>query len=109
MPKQTDTQAVTTTGVKPAASLTKAPEYGFTATARVSGGTPTATVQLRAWVENGAKEVLATFTLPVASGGKTGDLYDTAVIAATYDFFDWNVTAIGAGATLNLSLVGVGI
>ena len=109
MPKVTDTQTTTTTGVKALASLSKAPEYGFTATARVSGGTPTATVQLRGWVETGAKEVLATFTLPVASGAKTGDLYDSAVVAATYDNLDWNVTALGAGATLTLTAVGVGV
>jgi len=109
MPKQTDTQTTTTTGVKPAATLTKAPEYGFTATVRVAGGTATATVQLRAWVESGAKEVLASFTLPATATGKVGDLYDTAVVAATYDGFDWNVTALGSGATLTLTVVGVGI
>lgn len=104
-----DTQSVTTTGVKAPATLTKFPEFGGTASVLVAGGTATATVSLRAWNNTGAKEILATFTLPVASGSKTGDLFDSAVIAAQWENFDWNVTALGAGATLTLTLSGSGI
>lgn len=104
-----DTQSATTTGVKVAATLTKFPEFGATASVGVSGGTATATVQLRAWNDAGMKEVLATFTLPVSSGAKAGDLYDSAVIASQWENFDWNVSALGAGATLTLTLSGSGI
>lgn len=104
-----DTQAVTTAGVKAAATLTKFPEFGATASVLVAGGTPTATVQLRAWNNSNAKEILATFVLPVQSGAKAGDLFDSAVIAAQWENFDWNVTQLGAGATLTLTLSGSGI
>jgi len=104
-----DTQTQTTTGVKAAATLTKFPEFGATASVGVAGGTPTATVQLRAWNNSGFKEILATFVLPVGSGPKTGDLFDSAVIASQWENFDWNVTALGAGATVTLTLSGSGI
>lgn len=104
-----DTQVVTTTGVKPPAQLAKMPEFGCTAQVMVAGGGATATVALRAWNIDGAKETLATFVLPVASGTKQGDLYDTVVIAAQYEKFDWNVLALAAGASLTLALSGSGI
>lgn len=104
-----DTKTVTTVGVKTPFTLTKFPEFGATASVVVSGGTPTATVSLRAWNDTSAKEILATFTLPVASGSKSGDLFDSAVIAAQWESFDWNVTAIGSGASLILTLSGSGI
>lgn len=109
-----DTQSVGTTGTKPAATLTKWPEFGATAQVLVAGGTPTATVQLRAWNVSGAKEILKTFVLPVPAGtydadAKTGDLFDTLVVAAQYELFDWNVTALGSGATLTLTLSGSGL
>lgn len=104
-----DTQTQTTTGVKPPNSLTKWPEFGGTAQVAVSGGAATATVQLRAWNISGAKEILATFVLPVASGTKQGDLFDSVVVAAQWENWDWNVLAIGAGASLALTLSGSGI
>ena len=70
-----DTQVVTTTGVKAANSLTKFPEFGATASVLLSAGS--ATVQLRAWNNTGAKEILATFTLPVPSGAKVDGTPDT--------------------------------
>jgi hypothetical protein len=102
-----DTQDVTTTGVKAAATLTKFPEFGATASVGISTGS--ATVTLRAWNHTSYKEVLRTFTLPVASGAKTGDLFDSEVIASQWEFFDWNVTAISGGGTLKLTLSGSGI
>jgi len=102
-----DTQVVTTTGVKAANSLTKFPEFGATASVLLSAGS--ATVQLRAWNNTGAKEILATFTLPVPSGAKSGDMFDSAVIAAQWENFDWNVTAISGGGNLTLTLSGSGI
>jgi hypothetical protein len=102
-----DTQTQTTTGVKAANSLTKFPEFGATASVGLTAGT--ATVQLRAWNDSGYKEILATFTLPVASGAKAGDLFDSAVIASQWENFDWNVTAISGGGTLRLTLSGSGI
>lgn len=106
--KLTDTQTTTTAGTKAPATLTKWPEGG--ATAQVSLSTGTATVQLRAWV-NGttSKEILATFTLPVASGSKTGDLYDSLPVFTIWNNWDWNVVAISGGGTLTLGLVGVGV
>lgn len=104
-----DTQDVTTSGVKNPATLTKFPEFGGTASVAVAGGTATATVQLRAWNDPDAKEILVTFVLPVTGGAKAGDLFDSAVIAAQWEDFDWNVTALGAGATLTLTLSGSGI
>jgi hypothetical protein len=104
-----DTQQVTTTGVKAPATLTKFPEFGATASVLVAGGTATATVALRAWNISGAKEVLATFVLPVASGTKTGDLFDSLVVAAQWENWDWNVLALGSGATLTLALSGAGV
>lgn len=110
--KLTDTQDVTTTGAKNPATLTKFPEYGATFSAALqAGGTQTATVQLRAWNNNmsAQPEVLATFVLPVSGGLKNGDLFDSQPVYATYDDWDWNVIALGAGATLRLSCVGVGV
>lgn len=104
-----DTQTQTTTGVKAANSLSKFPEFGATAEVGVASGTPTLTVQLRAWNNSSFKEILATFVLPVTSGSKTGDLFDSAVISAQWENFDWNITAIGAGATATLTLSGSGI
>lgn len=109
-----DNQDVTTIGVKPMATIAKWPEFGATASVLVTGGTATATVQLRAWNVTGAKEVLKTFVLPVPDGtydgnAKSGDSFDTLVVAAKYQNADWNVTALGAGATLTLTLNGVGL
>ncbi len=102
-----DTQGVTTTGVKPAATLTKFPEFGATASVGITTGS--ATVQLRAWNNSSYKEILRTFVLPVASGAKAGDLFDSEVVAAQWENFDWNVTAIAGGGTLTLTLSGSGI
>lgn len=102
-----DTQDVTTIGVKAAATLTKFPELGATASVGLTTGT--ATVQLRAWNHSSYKEILATFVLPVASGSKAGDLFDSLVIASSWEFFDWNVAAISGGGTLKLMLSGVGV
>lgn len=110
--KLTDTQDVTTTGVKSPATLSKFPEFGGTFTAALqAGGTQTATVQLRAWNNNtsGTPEILATFVLPVVGGAKNGDLFDSFPVFSCWDDWDWNVTALGAGATLRLSAVGVGV
>jgi hypothetical protein len=104
-----DTQVVTTTGQKDPATLSKWPEFGGTASVKVSGGTPTATVQLRAWNISGAVEILAQFVLPVPSGAKTGDLFDSVVVASQWEDFDWNVISLGAGASLTLALSGSGI
>lgn len=109
--KLTDTRAETATGVYNPQTLTKFPEFGGTFGVEVSGGTPTATVQLRAW-KNAAdanKEILATFVLPVVGGAKDGDLFDSLPVFSTWDDFDWNVTALGAGATVRMSAVGVGV
>jgi hypothetical protein len=103
-----DTQTVNTSGVKPPATLGKFPEFGGTASVSVTAG-GTATVALRAWNISGAKETLATFVLPVASGTKQGDLFDTVVIAAQYEAFDWNVLALAGGASVTLALSGSGI
>ncbi len=102
-----DTQAVATTGVKAPASLAKFPEFGATASVGLTAGS--ATVQLRAWNNSSYKEILRTFTLPVASGAKTGDLFDSEVVAAQWENWDWNVTAISGGGTLTLTLSGSGI
>lgn len=102
-----DSQTVTTTGVKAAATLTKMPEFGSTASVGITAGT--CTVNLRAWNSSSYKEILASFVLPVASGSKAGDLFDSAVIASSWENFDWNVTAISGGGTLTLTLSGTGI
>lgn len=104
--KLTDTQVVTTTGVKNPATLLKFPEYGGTFTASIDAGS--AVVQVRGWVTSGAKEVLATFTLPVPSGTKAGDLFDSIPIFSTWDDWDWNVMSI-SGANLTLACAGVGV
>ena len=87
--------------------LTKAPEGGFTVTARIDVGA--CIVQVRGWADPLAKEVLGTFTLPVPSGPKAGDMYDTLPVFATYDDIDYNVTSISGGAALTISAVGVGV
>lgn len=102
-----DSQTVTTTGVKAPAMLTKFPEFGATASVGLTSGT--ATVQLRAWNSSSYKEILRTFTLPVASGAKAGDLFDSEVVAAQWENFDWNVSAMSGGGTLTLTLSGSGI
>jgi len=111
--KLTDTKTASATGVNDPATLTKWPEYGGTATVSMdAGGTQTATVQLRAWNTNAGtpqKEILATFVLPVSGGPKNGDLFDSLPIFSCWDDFDWNVTALGAGATVRMSFVGVGV
>lgn len=107
--KLTDTQTVTTTGVKAPATLTKFPEYGATVGVELTGG-GSCTVQFRAWA-NGSesnKEILATFVLPVVGGVKNGDTFDHLPIFSTWDNWDWNVTAIATG-TARLSVVGVGV
>lgn len=109
--KLTNVIVTTTTGVKDpntdgTPALAKYPEGGATLSARVSVG-GAAVVELLAWVESGAKEVVATYTLPVPSGDKAGDLYDTEPINSIFDDFEWNVVSITG--TLTLSLVGVGI
>lgn len=110
--KLTDTQDVTTTGVKNPATMTKFPDFGATfSVALQAGGTQTATVVLRAWNTSlsAQPEILATFVLPVVGGAKNGDLFDSLPIFSDWDDWDWNVTALGAGATLRLSAVGVGV
>lgn len=102
-----DTQGVTTTGVKAPATLSKFPEFGATASVGITTGS--ATVQLRAWNNSSYKEILRTFVLPVASGAKAGDLFDSEVVAAQWENWDWNVTAIAGGGTLTLTLSGSGI
>lgn len=102
-----DTQDVTTTGVKPPATLTKFPEFGATASVGLTTGT--ATVRLRAWNNSAYKEILRTFTLPVPSGVKSGDMFDSEVIASQWENFDWDVSAIAGGGTLKLTLSGSGI
>lgn len=101
-----DAQNVLTSGVKPAQSLTKFPEFGATASIGSTG--VSATVQFRAWNNSSFKEILATFVLPVPSGSKAGDMFDSAVIASQWENFDWNVVAI-SGGTLTLTLSGSGI
>ena len=58
-----------------------------------------------------AKEILATFTLPVPSGSKVGDVFDSLPVFSIWDNWDWNVTTLtGTGTpTLRLSCVGVGV
>lgn len=103
-----DSQTTTTAGVKAPASLAKWPEGGATGQVLLSAGA--ATVQLRAWVAGtAAKEVLATFVLPVADGEKLGDLYDSQPVYSMWDNWDWNVVSISGGGTLTLALVGVGV
>ena len=109
--KLTDTQTVSATGAVNPATMTKFPEGGATFSAIMeAGGTQTATVQLRAWNTSMAvKEVLWTAVLPVVGGSKNGDLFDSLPVFSVWDDWDWNVTALGAGATLRLSAVGVGV
>lgn len=97
---------VSTTGIKTPAVLTKYPEGGATFSARVTPG-GSATVRLRAWVESGAKETLATFVLPCTQPGKVGDLYDSLPVFSVWDGYDWSVDAISG--TVTLGTVGVGI
>jgi hypothetical protein len=100
-----------TTGVKDPQSITKAPEGQFTVTVYAPGATSgsPAVVQLRAWTNSSAKEVLATFTLPVPSGSKANDVYDTLPVYATYDDIDYNVTSVGAATSIVISVTGVGV
>lgn len=107
-----ESQSTTTTGAKPASSLTKFPEFGATAQLVLTAGS--AVVQFRTWNNVNAKEVLKTFVLPVPAGtypndAKTGDLYDTLVIAAQYENFDWFVSSITGGGTLTLTVSGTGL
>lgn len=105
-----DTQtSISTTGVKPPATLTKWPEGGATAQVGISGTSPTCTVQLRAWNNSAFKEILATFVLPVVGGAKNGDLFDSLPVFSIWENWDWNVTAIGGTPNLTLTLVGVGV
>jgi hypothetical protein len=106
--KLTDTKTgITATGVQAPNTLTKWPEFGATVTARLTAGT--CTVQLRAWNDSSAKEILATFVLPVPAGVKAGDLHDSLPVFSPWDNFDYNVTAISGGGTLTMSVVGVGV
>ena len=98
---------VTTTGVKTPATLTKFPEFGATASVGLTTGT--ATVKLMAWNNAGYQETLCTFTLPVSAGLKSGDMFDSAVIASQWENWAWNVTAISGGGGLTLTLSGSGI
>ena len=109
--KLTDTQTVAAAGVVNPATLAKFPEGGATFSAAMeAGGTQTATVQLRAWnTSMTVKEVLWTCVLPVVGGTKNGDLFDSLPVFSIWDDWDWNVSALGAGATLRLSAVGVGV
>lgn len=102
-----DTQDVTTTGVKAPATLSKFPEFGATASVGLTAGS--ATVTLRAWNNSAYKEILRTFILPVPSGVKSGDLFDSEVIASQWENWDWSVSAITGGGTLKLTLSGSGI
>lgn len=111
--KLTDTQTVTTTGVKAPATMTKFPEGGATFSVEQSSGTVTAaTVQLRAWnASMTGKEILATFTLPVPSGSKINDMFDSLPVFSIWDNWDWNVVTLTGTSTptLRLSAVGVGV
>lgn len=98
--------SITATGTYNPASITKAPEGGFTATFGITAGS--CTVRLRAWNNATYKETLATVTLPVPSGSKAGDLFDTVPVNYTYDDIDIVVDAIATG-TLTVNVVGVGV
>lgn len=107
--KLTDTQTQTATGVYNPATMVKFPEGGATFSVSVASGTATCTVQLRAWNTSMTdKEILATFVLPYVGAPKAGDLFDSIPVYSIWDDWDWNVTAIGAGATVRLSAVGLG-
>jgi hypothetical protein len=100
--KYTDTQTVTTTGVKNPATLTKWPEGGATASVGLTAGT--ATVELRTWVNSSDKEVLATFML-----GGAEPMFGTLAVFSIWADWEWNVTAISGGGTLRLDLTGIGL
>lgn len=105
-----DNQTQNTTGIKNPATLTKWPEGGATASVGVSGGVATAVIELWAWNSPSYKERLASFTLPVPVGeDKAGDLFDSLPVASIWEDWEWNITAIGAGATVTLTLCGVGV
>ena len=115
--KVEDTQTLSggslTTGVKNPATMTEFPVGGCTfqvSAAGSTGGSP-AIVQLRGWV-NGVStpEILATFTIPVPSGAKIGDMYDSLPVYSIWDDWDWNVTQVGASTTsIVLGACGVGV
>ena len=102
--KLTDTlTAVTTTGTKNPATLTRWPEFGATAQVALSGVGVSATVRLVAWVIGGKPETLATFNL---SATRT---YDSVPIFSTWDDWAWEVDAVNDATGLTLALVGVGV
>jgi len=120
--KQTDSLTLTagtlTTGLKNPASLTKWPELGATVTVRAPGATSgsPAIVELRVWTDASAKEVLATFTLPVPAvddagnaNANAGALFDSLPAFSTWDDFEYNVVAIGAATSIVCSVTGVGV
>jgi hypothetical protein len=115
--KLTDTQTLSggslTTGVKNPTTLTKFPEGGATFQVSAAGSLSAspAIVQLRGWV-NGVStpEILATFTIPVPTGSKINDMYDSQPVFSIWDDWDWNVTQVGASTTsIVLGCVGVGV
>lgn len=116
--KLTDSQTLSggslVTGVVNPATLTKFPEGGATfqvaAAGATSGSGNTFKVQLRAWVIGVADpEVLAEFELPVPSGDKAGDLFDSLPVFSVWDDWDWNVTQVGTATAATLAAVGVGV
>ena len=107
--KLTESTTHTTTGSK-VPTMGKFPEGGATFSVSVSAGTPTCTVQLRAWNTSMTdKEILGTFVLPFVGVPKDGNLFDSLPVFSVWDNWYWNIVAIGAGATVRLSCVGVGV
>jgi len=107
MNKVTDAKTgITTAGVHNPATVTKAPEGGFTVTFTLSAGT--CKVHLRAWNISTSPEVLHTVDLPVPSGSKIGQMYDTVTVNNVYDDFDYNVEDI-SGGTLTAYMTGLGV
>ena len=107
--KLTDSKTATAIGAV-ANTLNKFPEGGCTFGVQLSAGT--AVVQVRAWTSSTtAKEVLATFTLPIAANAtfKANDLFDDFPVFTIWDNWDWNVVDIQGGGTLTLKAIGVGV
>ena len=100
--------AITTTGVKAPATLSKFPEFGATIGVEINAGSCTVQFRAKRASADTNPEVLATFVLPVVGGPKNGDLFDSLPIFSIWDTFDWNVTAI-SGATARLTVTGVGV
>lgn len=97
---------ITATGFYNPNTATKCPEGGFTVTFTLSAGT--CKVHLRVWNISGSPEVLHTVDLPVPSGPKIGQMYDTVPVNNVYDDFDYHVEAI-SGGTLTAHMTGLGV